>query len=177
MPDSLVDGKEVEKINIVPGLIISVGPINIPDSQDRPQIVTRNTDGTVSFAQFHRWAEPLDSIIARVINNDLTSLLPQTSFQIFPCNLAIPLDYQIVVEVVQLDSELDKDMNFTAQWSIIEAKTRKLLLTKRSRFVESINPHDYSGLSKALENVCLYLSKEIASNLSVVAKDYIPSKG
>ncbi len=176
MPASITSEQAVEKFDIAPGVIVSVGPVNIPDAQDRPHIVTRNKDGNISFAQFDRWAEPLDSIIARVINNDLTGLMPQASFQIFPCNLAIPLDYQVVVEVVQLDSELSKDMNLTAQWSIIEVKNRKLLLTKRSRFIEPINPHDYFGLSKALGTACLSLSKEIATNLSAIAKDYIPAK-
>lgn len=170
MPVSASSEQALEKFEITPGVIVAVGPIGIPAYLDRPQMVTKNKDGTFNFAQFDRWLEPLDSGLARLINEDLTRLLPQASFQLFPCSFAIPLDYQVIVEVVKLDSELDKEMNFTAQWSIIEAKSRKLLLTKRSQFSQPINPHNYFGLSKALGSVCFSLSREIAQDLSGISK-------
>ena len=176
MPASMTSEQAAEKLDIAPGVIVVVGPITIPGSQDRPQIVTRNKDGTLSFAQFDRWAEPLDSSLARLISNDLASLLPAASFQVFPCNFAIPLDYQVVVEVVQLDSDLANGMLFTGQWSIIDAKNRKLLLTKRSLIIEPIDPQDYFGLSKALGAACFSLSREVAGNLCNLAKQRKPAK-
>ncbi len=170
MTSSISKEQAVEKFDIASGVIVAVGPIGIPEYQDRPQIVTRNKNGTLSFAQFDRWGEPLDSGIARLINDDLASLIPAASFQTFPCNFAIPLDYQVIVEVTQLDSELEKDIVFSAQWSIIDAENRKLLLTKRSQFSEPINPHNYFGLSRALGAVCFSLSREIAENLSMLSK-------
>ncbi len=171
MASSVSKEQPVEKFDILFGVIVAVGPVRIPAYQDRPQIVTKNDDGTLSFAQFDRWGEPLDSGISRLINEGLTSLLPSANFQILPYSYsAIPLDYQVIVEVIQLDSQLEKDMIFTAQWSIIDAKSRKLLLTKRTQLSEPINPHNYSGLSKALGVVCFSLSKEIAENLSLLSK-------
>ncbi|MDO8662896.1 MAG: PqiC family protein [Candidatus Omnitrophota bacterium] len=176
MPGSITKEQSVEKFEIASGVIVAVGPIRIPAYQDRPQIVTRNKDGTLLFAQFERWGEPLDSGIARLINDDLASLLPAASFQVFPCNFAIPLDYQVIVEVLQLDSELEKDMVFTGQWSIIDAKSRELLLTKRTRISKPINPHNYFGLAQALGDVCFSLSREIAENLSMLSKQPKSSK-
>ncbi|MFH0854962.1 MAG: PqiC family protein [Candidatus Omnitrophota bacterium] len=170
MPASVNSEQALEKIDIAPGHIIAVGPIGIPACQDRPQIVTINKDGTFSFAQFERWGEPLDSSIARVIYDDLASLLPAASFQMFPCNFAISFDYQVVVDIIHLDSNLSKDMLFVAQWSVIDAKNRSLLLTKRSQFNEPVNPHNYFGVSRALGNACFSLSKEIAGSLSMLSK-------
>lgn len=170
MPDSVSREEAVEKIDIAPGMIIAIGPVSIPEYLDRPQMVTKNKDGTLLFAQFDRWGEPLDSGIARLLNEGLASLLPQASFQLFPCNFTIPLNYQVIVEIIQLESELNKDMALTAQWSIIDAKSRKLLLTRRSQVIKPIDPHNYSGLSKALGAACFSLSKEIAVNLSALSK-------
>jgi len=170
MPSPMSKEEAVKKIDIVPGVIVAVGPVKIPEYQDRPQIVTKNKNGTFNFAQFDRWAEPLDSTLARLISDNLVSLLPAASFQLFPCSFAIPLDYQVIVEVTQLDSQLDQELALTAQWSIIDAKNRKLLLTTRSQFTQPINPHDYFGLTRALSLACSALSRQIAENLASISK-------
>ncbi len=170
MASSIVKDQAAEKLDISPGVIIAVGPITIPEYQDRPQIVTKNKNGTLVFAQFDRWGEPLDSGLARLITDGLAVTLPEASLQVFPCNFAIPVDYQVIVDVVQLDSELDKDMLLAAQWTIIDVKNKHMLFTKKSWFTEPINPHNYFGLTKALGGVCFSLSREIAENLAGLAK-------
>lgn len=170
MPSPISSEQAAEKFDVAAGTIVAVGPVGIPAYLDRPQMVIKKADGTVLFAQFERWGEPLDACISRLINGNLASLIPQADFQIFPCSFAIPLDYQVIVEVFQLDSELEKNMTFTAQWSVVESKSRKLLLTKRSQFSQPVNPHNYFGVSKALEAVCLSLSREIAGNLSALSR-------
>lgn len=170
MPDPVDSGKTLETLDSASEMIVMIGTIKIPRHLDRPQIVTRNKDGTVSFAQFDRWAEPLDASFTRLIRDDLASLLPAANFQGFPCNFAIPLDYQVVVDVVQLDIELQKDMALVAQWSIIDSKSRKMVMTRRSQFSEPVDPHNYFGASKALSGVCASLSKEIGENLLSISK-------
>jgi len=159
-----------EKLEIAPDIIIEVGPIGVPDYQDRPQIVTKNTNGTLSFAQLDRWGEPLDSALARIISENLAVMLPAASFQVFPCNFAIPLDYQVIANIVQLDSQFRKDMVVTVQWSVINAKSRKMVLTKRSQFSEPINPPNYFGIAQALSSTCAALSREMAGELSKLPK-------
>jgi hypothetical protein len=158
------------KFDIAPGVIVAVGPIGIPEYQDRPQIVTTDKDGMLKFAQFDRWGESLDSALARLIADNLTVMLPAASFQIFPCNFTIPLTYRVIVDVIKLDSRLDKDMLLVCQWSIIDAKNRQMVLTKRSEFRQPVNPHNYSGLTGALSAACASLSNEIAATLAELSK-------
>lgn len=167
LTDSLGENK---LLDIAPKVIIGIGPVEIPEYQNRPQIVTRDKDGLLTFAQFERWGESLDSGLARLILENLTRIFPQADFQLFPCNFAIPLDYQIIVNVVQLESQLDKDIFFVTQWTIIDSKTKEMLSTKRFQIVQAINPHTYSGLVQALSKVCGLLSNEIAENLSRISK-------
>lgn len=162
--------EEIKKFEIDSKVIIGIGPIEIPEYQNRPQIVTQNKDGMLTFAQFERWGESLDSAVGRVILENLTLMLPQAEFQIFPCNYAIALDYQVIVNVVQLESQLDKDIFLAIQWTIIDPKTKTMLLTKRSQIHQLINPHNYSGLAQALSRGCTLLSSEIAENLSELSK-------
>ena len=170
MPMAIDNGRISEKFDISPGVTVAIGPIGIPEYQDRPQIVTVDREGMLKFAQFDRWGESLDSAIGRLLNDNLTVMLPKASFYIYPCNFAIPLTYQIVVDVVQLESRLDKEMLFVAQWSIIDHKNRQMLFTKRSEFRQPVKPHNYSGLSAALSASCASLSSEIAATLAELSK-------
>jgi len=61
-------------------------------------------------------------------------------------------------------------MLLVVQWSIIDVKNKRMLLTKRSEFRQPVKPHNYSGLSGALSAACASLSKEIAANLSELSK-------
>ncbi len=167
----LIDNvEEIKKFDIASKVIIWVGPVEIPEYQNRPQIVTRNNNGMLTFAQFERWGESLDAGLSRLILENLTAMLPEAEFQIFPCNFSIPLDYQVIVNVVQLESQLDKDLFLVVQWTIINAKTKEMLLTKRSGIRQLINPHTYFGLTQSLSRATGLLSSEIAENLEKLAK-------
>lgn len=164
-----VDENQVsKKIDIASDVLIGVGPVKIPEYQDRPQIVTQGKEKMLKFAQFDRWGESLDLGVARLIGEDLTVMLPGAKFTLYPWNLSIPVKYQVVVEIVQLDSELDKDLFLVAQWLVIDAQNSKTMIIKRSEFRQPIIPQNYSGLAKALSTACASLSSEIAEVLATL---------
>ena len=91
----------------ISGIVVAVGPIKIPEYQDRPQIVTQDRDGMLTFAQFDRWGESLDQGIQRVIAENLAAMLPKAVFGIFPCNHAMSVKYQVIAEIIKLDSDIN----------------------------------------------------------------------
>ena len=157
-----------KKINITPGVIIGVGPVKIPEFLDRPQMVTKDKEGILKFDEFDRWGESLDLGVARLIREDLTVMLPGAKLTLYPWNPSIAVKYQVVVEVVQLDSELDKDMSFVVQWMVIDVQNSKTVIIKRSEFRQPIIPQNYSGLAKTLSTACASLSSQIAQALSTL---------
>lgn len=42
-----------------------IGPFELPDYLDRPQMVTAGPGATVQLDEYHRWVEPLDEIFVR----------------------------------------------------------------------------------------------------------------
>ena len=157
-----------KKINITPGVIIGVGPVKIPEYLDRPQMVTKDKEGILKFDEFDRWGESLDIGMARLIREDLTVMLPGAKLTLYPWNPSIAVKYQVVLEVVQLDSELDKDMSFVVQWMVIDAQNSKTVIIKRSEFRQPIIPQNYSGLAKTLSTACASLSSQIAEALATL---------
>ncbi len=164
-----VDGNKVsKKINTAPDVVIGVGPVKIPEYQDRPQIVTQDKEKMLKFAQFDRWGEPLDLGMTRLIRENLAVMLPEAKFTLYPWNSSVPVKYQVVVEIVQLDSDLDKDLFIVAQWLVIDVQNTKTIIIKRSEFRQSIVPQNYSGLAKTLGMACASLSSEIAEALATL---------
>ena len=164
-----VDGNQVsKKTNIASDVVIGVGPVKIPEYQDRPQIVTQDKEKMLKFAQFDRWGEPLDFGMKRLIGENLAVMLPEAKFTLYPWNSSVPVKYQVVVEIVQLDSNLDKDLFVVAQWLVIDAQNTKTMIIKRSEFRQPIIPQNYSGLAKTLSTACASLSSEIAQVLATL---------
>ena len=164
-----VDGNKVsKKINTAPDVVIGVGPVKIPEYQDRPQIVTQDKEKMLKFAQFDRWGEPLDLGMTRLIRENLAVMLPEAKFTLYPWNSSVPVKYQVVVEIVQLDSDLDKDLFIVAQWLVIDVQNTKTIIIKRSEFRQSIVPQNYSGLAKTLSTACASLSSQIAQALGTL---------
>lgn len=155
-----------QKFDILAGTIIAVGPVKIPEYLNRPQMVTKDKKGMLNFAQFDRWGELLESGITRLMIEDFTLMLPGASLQMYPSNFAIPLNYQVSVDIVQMESELNKNLLLVAQWTVIDSKSMKMIFTKRSEFTVPITPHDYPGLTEALSTAGASLSAEIAQKLS-----------
>ncbi len=168
MLQSVKDNEVSKKVNIAPDVLIGIGPVKIPEYQDKPQIVTQGRENMLDFAQFDRWGESLDLGLARLIGEDLTAMLPGAKFTLYPWNSTIAVKYQVVVEIVQLDSKLDNDLFLVAQWQVIDAQTTKTMVIKRSEFRQPITPQNYSGLVKTLSAACASLSSEIAEALATL---------
>jgi uncharacterized lipoprotein YmbA len=103
-----------------------------------------------------------------MIAEDLSVILPGAKFTSYPWNPAIAVQYQVVVEIIQLDSELDKDLFLVAQWLVIDEKNKKTVIIKRTEFLRPIVPHNYAGLAATLSTACVSLSKEIAEALAKI---------
>jgi len=149
------------KFDIPSGLIIGVGPIKIPEFLNRPQMVTQN-ESRLDFAEFDRWGEPLTQAIARIINENLKSMLPDATIETFPWNVFITVKYQVILDFIQIESRLDKDVFFVVQWSLLNLDTKEMMLTKRLTLRQPINGHSYAGLSEALSIAVGSLSRDIA---------------
>ena len=131
-------------------------------------MVTKDKEGTLKFDEFDRWGESLDMGLARLIREDLTVMVPAAKFTLYPWNPSIAVKYQVILEVVQLDSEFDKNMFFAVQWTVIDVQNSKTVIIKRSEFRDAINPQNYLGLAKTLSTECSSLSSQITEAMATL---------
>lgn len=144
---------------------IRLDAVVVPGYLDRNEIVTRVSENEIHLADFKQWGEPLRNNLTNILALNLSRLLPAERFAIFPFKCPSPVDYQISVEIVQMDGNLGGDVHLTAQWSILKSKESNILVTRKSRFKASKLPSDYGELVAAQSRLVEALSREIAKNI------------
>lgn len=144
-------------------LSLGVGPVKLPDYLNRSQIVTRTSSETVQLAEYDRWAEPLDKNFARVLADDLGSLLGTDRVALFPLSGFRKLDYQVVVEVVRFDGQCGGKAVLSVRYSLFGTDGKEPLVSKKAEFTEPVKGNTYEALVAAHCRNLGALSHEIAS--------------
>lgn len=173
---SLSSQQAVERIKIPADTLIGVGPVKIPGYLDRPQIVTVNKDQTMAFAQFDRWGESLDLAMARVLDENLTFLLEGSDVQMHPWNMFVPVRFQVTLEVIRMDIDLEKDVELVVQWTMLDIKDKNFVFSQRSVLRVAVEPSNYSGAEHAISTALSKLSSEIAHELSRLLAEHQEKK-
>jgi uncharacterized lipoprotein YmbA len=146
---------------------VGVGPINLPDYLMRPEIVTRQSAGEIDLSEFHRWAEPLDKTVSRVLFDNLSSLLPGSNLLSHPWNRAIHVDYRIKVDVTGFEQQPDGAVLLAANWNLLDGDG-KMLRKDKTRIKVAVADQTYQAVVSAMNTAMAELSGELASALSGV---------
>ncbi len=148
------------------GPSIGIGPISLPQYVDRPQIVTRSSPNRLALAEFHKWAEPLSDIFARVLADNLGILMATDQIVVLPRRRNLPIDYQIEVDVTQFDTDIDGKTRLVARWTLFGKGGREALLTGESSISNTAaNPADYESIVAAMSRAVEALSREVADTI------------
>ena len=151
------------------GFMLGIGPVEIPEYLDRPQIVTRANGHELKLAEFNKWAEPLQDNISRVLSENLTSLLYADAFTVHPWRGSRSIDYRLSLDVIRFDGSLSETVSLVARWSIFGKGGRDLLMRKKSSYTEPVASPDYEALVTAQSAALTALSREIAHEIRLIS--------
>ena len=143
---------------------IGVGPVELPQYVNRPQIVTGQQSSELQSAASAQWAEPLQDGFTRVLAENLSFLLATDRVAIFPWKTFVP-EYQVVVEVTHFLGQTGAEVSLVALWSILNKDGREALVSKKSSFRESTGSSEYEALAAAMSRTVAALSRDIATAL------------
>ncbi len=150
-------------------LHLGIGPVHLPDTLERPQIVTRTGNNELLLAEYHRWGGSLREEVARVLTEDLGQLLPGAVLESYPWRHGNLLTHRVEVNVLRFDGVLGQEADLEAQWSIWSGHGEKLLLSRTTRLREPISTPDYPALVAAQSRLLGRLSREVAETLRQIA--------
>ena len=98
--------------------VIALGPVELPDYIDRPQIVTRTGANTLDQAAFDQWGGDLDDMIPRLLVEDLAAKLPADHVVPFPQVADVGFAYRVPVSITQFDVSTSGEAVVAARWQV-----------------------------------------------------------
>lgn len=139
---------------------VSVGPVSIPGSVDRPEMVVQIAPSRVELDEFNRWASPLDDAIARAIAVDLTVLLGTPDVATVPLVNFAP-DWRVTIDVQRFDSIAGEAALVDAVWVVRRTSDGR---TRSGRTVarETVAGNDAAELATAHGRAVAQISADVA---------------
>ena len=142
---------------------LAVGPVAIPKSMDRAEIVTHDADNAVNLSEFHRWAGPLPDSIASVLAQNIGSLLKTERITPFTKENIFQPSHRVVININRYESRLSKEFLLDATWSIKDLKAHETLLIRSSTIQEPLTSAEYEELVAAQSKALAELSRQVAN--------------
>lgn len=151
------------------GIGLGIGPVDLPDYLERPQIVTRTRQNKLNLADFDKWAGSLRHDIPRVLSENLSLLLATNRVFLFPWKDAAPVRYQIAVNIIRFDAKSGEEAILNARWTILGKKGRKVLRMQKSAIQKPIYGQDYEAIVSAQSQALGELSRDIAGVIKALS--------
>lgn len=146
----------------VDAVALGIETVELAPYLNRPEIATRLSAYQVQFADFERWAEPLDDNIAQVLSDNLSALLSSQGIHVFPWAINAQLDYRLSVYVMRLDNRLGEGALLRTQWTLWGGDDRKMLISRKAEYREPVAGEDYEAIAAANSRLFASLSRDIA---------------
>lgn len=165
---------------------VMVGPVTLPPSVDKPQLVVKNSTNQVSIYEYQRWGGSLKADIERVVAANLMHDLSTPNVWSYSQTTYSKFDYQVFMDVQSLDSKLGDavvvDVLWTVKPSALKAKASEPdkvaaatsskmsvahddVITGRSLVREPVSTDGFEPLvaaqSRAFEKVSIEIAKAI----------------
>ena len=104
--------------------VVGIGPVKLADYLDQSMIVTRTSDNQAVKAEFDRWVGSLKDNFINVLADNIGFLLPTERIYLFPWRVSVPIDYQVVLDIVRCDGRLGEAIWLEVRWSIIGGRKK-----------------------------------------------------
>jgi uncharacterized lipoprotein YmbA len=145
------------------GMYLEIGPVMVPTYLERPQIVTRTGMNELQVEDFHLWAESFEQNVTRVMAENLSAALSTNRIEFYPVQQSSPVDYRISVDIVQFEADQAGKVVLIARWQILDHDGEPVLPLQRSRFEETIELVNYSGIAAGMSRLLGKLSQQLAA--------------
>ena len=147
-------------------LSIGVGPVVIPQILDRPQIVTRSGPHKLNIDEFNRWAGRLDENFARVLAQNISSLLGTDQVAVYPWQTDFTPRYRIALKINYFEGQWGKDVLLETVWSVTDQENQPGPSMQKTVINEPLSAEpDYEALVASHSRAIAQLSREIAQKI------------
>lgn len=142
--------------------LLFVDPVIVATYADRSQMVTRQADGQVGFAEFQVWAEPIGNLITTTLVDDIGRRLGPDRVMATPPRLDFDAPYRLTVDVLRFDVDAQNRAVVDARWTLLRSPDGRLVTTRRQQVTEPVaDPMSYPARVAAFRRALDALADDI----------------
>jgi uncharacterized lipoprotein YmbA len=156
-------GESEETLPSEDGPVIAIGPVTLARHLDQPRMVTYQADNEIQYAEYDRWAEPVDDNVSRLLIDYLNSLPDnwQSGLQRMIGNSA---EYQVGFHLVRFGILEDGSAVLQVSWWITAGKDKQFAISERT-FTSKASREDVTASVQALQAVVIDWGTVIARQI------------
>jgi uncharacterized lipoprotein YmbA len=148
---------------------ISVGPFEIPDYLNRPQIVVRDQGTSLKVLKSDRWAEPLTESVNRRINRDLSNELLSALVYQFPSVTDVSPDYRVRGRIYAFEGNTDGTVVLRLRWGVLNRDNSFAIAPRGETFSTTVSSSDdIAAVTSAMDSLLGEFAMTIAAELEQI---------
>jgi uncharacterized lipoprotein YmbA len=144
---------------------VVLAAVRVPAHLERPVVLTRASDTELLHSEFHRWAGPLEGLIAQALSEHLTASLAPDGVAVHAGSRFRPGDYRLTIEITRFSGVLGRSAELRAQWSLRAGDKENLLFSRTSVFQADLAEKDHAAYVAAQSRLLGELGREIAAEI------------
>jgi hypothetical protein len=149
---------------------VGIGPIEIPDYLDRPEIVTRAEQNQLILSEFNLWGGTLKADINRVLLENISSFLAGDEIPIITWKATMTEAHRVTVVIARFDGSPNGSITLKARWSLLDKEGKAFEYFRETNITIPVKGVSYSSVVTAMSEALGELSKEIAAGIKSVVK-------
>ena len=149
------------------GAIVTIGPVQIPEYLDRPQIVTVTGTNELILSEYDLWAGSLKDDINRVLIENVSSFLGG-AVSVASWKTPLRNANKVPVSIVRIDALPGKSVTLKAQWTVFAKDSRTPAAFKDATIAEPLTGTDHRSVVAAMSKVVSELSRLVAVSVKQV---------
>lgn len=143
-------------------LLLGVGPVQLPDYVNRPNLVTRASATRIEVPKDHKWGATLDSHFTAILAENLRDRLGLNSVLVYPWQPGTRLDYQLSADITRF-IYTEGAVRLDAGWSL-RKRNDGTIVDGASRISET-SGDSYDDIVDAMSRAVARLADEIIMRL------------
>ena len=147
---------------------VALGAVHLPAALDRPQMARRIGSDEISYAEYERWAGPLDEMVRRVLFIDLDGRLAP-GMTLIENRTASPASLTISVDILRFDADTTGLVKLDARWEMLGRAGGLIGAPHNARIVETGSGQDAAAIATTMSRAVADLAGEIATGVGGTA--------
>ena len=156
-----------------PDATLAIGPVEIPESIDRPQIVTRTGANELVVAEFDRWGGSLDTEISGALVATVRDRLASQQIAVAPWRSTILSgvgpSYRAAVSVSRFDGIPGQSVVLQGRWELI-GQSGESLGVREATVTERIDGAGYDALVAAMQRALVRFGQQMADRVAATTQ-------